>query len=306
MDVDEYGTCFLNCDLVNSNVYLWILNQEIFPIDLKQLRGCASHVIARSFALSYYDGVSSQKPWEPVLRKALQLGLCLTPKSPGTNTTLEYLFCFNGSQESFFLAQEWLSLLASVGLHVDDYIREEKRIHDSGFLLPKYKSARERRLIFEETGSPTRQSIRWEWFYHHEDPAYHVLAEFSAFGDIHPRLPSVWQDKWPFFDIETLKTRSEIEAKRTILQARWAKQAARRQRRSEYSPCFKKPSKSERRIRVPGAWVEDDLPISFKWPRIRILRFPWWLYLFTLGVAFLMSGPNFRFIRGFLGAEVRV
>jgi hypothetical protein len=316
MELDKHGCYFLDLYWGNSDGYLLALNQEEFPIDVKQTRDGPVHVIAKCFAYCFrLDDVSFQKTWEPVLQRALQLGLSLTPKVPGTETTLDSLFWFDSSQDSVLLAQEWLSLLASVGVDVDDYIVEEKRARDSGFLLSRYKFAAERRLIFEETGSPRRQSIRWEWFYSPEDPAYLVLTEFSAFGDI-PQWAWAWQTNWPFFCIETIKgllreswseeERSETESKLAILKARWARQAVRRQRRSEYSPRFKKPSRSERRLRVPGAWVEDDLPISFKWPRIRILRFPWWLYLFTLGVAFLMSGPNFGFIREFLGAKVRV
>jgi hypothetical protein len=299
MDLDGSGCCLLHDYYGNSDGYLFILNQEEFPIDVKQTGDVPFHVIAEGFARSFRLGdVSPQKSWEPVLRRALQLGLSLIPKVPGTKTTLDSLFGFTDiSQDDALLAQEWLSLLTSVGVDVDDYIREEKRIHSSRFLRPKYESAPKRRLIFEETSNPKRQSIRWKWFYHPEDPASDVLTEFSAFGDIPTWVIQPWQDTWPFFGSETIKgrvykswseeERSEVKSKKAILEARWATQAARRQRRSEYSPRFKKPSRSERRLRVPGAWVEDHLTISFKWPRIRILRFPWWLYLFTLGVAFL-------------------
>jgi hypothetical protein len=309
MDLDGFGFCLLDYYYGNSDGCLFILNQEEFPIDVKQTGDVPFYAIAEGFARSFRLGdVSPQKNWGPVLRRALQLGLSLTPKVPGTETILDSLFRFeDSSQDSVLLAQEWLSLLTSVGVDVDDYIREEKRIHSSGFLHSRYKSALKQRLIFEETGSPKRQSIRWEWFYHPEDPASDVLTEFFAFGDIRTWRVRDWQIKWPFFDIETVKglehkswseeEKLEIKSKKAILEARWARQAARRQRRSEYSPRIKKPSRSERRIRVPGAWVEDHLPISFNWPRIRILRFPWWLYLFTLGVAFLMSGPNFGFTK---------
>jgi len=143
-------------------------------------------------------------------------------------------------------------------------------------------------------------------FYHPEDPACLVLTEFSAFGDTAIFIFQAWEDNWPFFHTKIVtgllyklskEEKAEIESKNAILEARWARQAARRQRRSEYSPLFKKPSRSERRLRVPGAWVEDHLPISFKWPRIRMLRLPWWLYLFTLGVTFLMSSSDFGFLR---------
>lgn len=315
MDLDKYGESVLDLYCGSGDGYLLLLNQEEFPIDIKQTKDFSLRVIAECFAHSFnYEGDVHLWSWEPALRRALQLGLSLTPNIPGPGTIIDSLFMYDHSQaDTVLLGQEWLSLLASVGVDVDDYIREEKWIHDSGLLYPTYMSAPERRLIFEEMGSPNRQSIRWEWYYSLEGPAYDVLTEFSAFGDIPIWTLLDWRYKWPFFDIENIKglvSRSqtkeeiaEINSKEAILHARWARQAARRQRRSEYSPRFKKPSRSERRIRVPGAWVEDDLPISFKRPRIRILRFPWWLYLFTLGVAFLMSGPNFGFTKERRGAR---
>jgi hypothetical protein len=317
MDLDGFGRCLLDDYFGNSDGYLFILNQEEFPIDVKQTGDDPFHVIARCFARSFRLGdVSPQKSWEPVLRRALQLGLSLTSKIPRTKTLLDSLFMYNDRGDSVLLGQGWLSLLDSVGVDVDDYIGEQKRIHDSGFLYRETESEPKRRLIFEQEGSLKKQSVRWEWFYHPADPACLVLTEFSAFGDIVVWRGRSWRYTWPFFDTETVKglehkswseeEKLEIKSKKAILEAHWARQAARRQRRSEYSPRFKKPSRSERRLRVPGAWVEDHLTISFKWPRIRILRFPWWLYLFTLGVAFLMSGSNFGVAREFLGAKVRV
>jgi hypothetical protein len=318
MDLDKDGRCFLDLYWGDCEGYLIALNQEEFLIDIRQTKVFPLCVIAQCLAYSFLvDADSRQKSWEPALRRALQLSPSLTPNVPGTKTALDSLFLYYYTrQDSTLLAQDWLSLLASVGVNVDEYIREEKRIHNSGLLYRGLKYGPERRLIFEQEGSSKKHSIRWEWFYSPEDPACLVLTEFSAFGDIFHWAAWAWQTKWPFFYIETIKDlvheswseeeRSEIKSKWAILKARWARQAARRQRRSEYSPRFKKPSRSERRLRVPGAWVEDHLPISFKWPRIHILRFPWWLYLFTIGVAFLMSGPNFVFVREFLGAKVRV
>jgi hypothetical protein len=164
MDLDKYGRCIL--DICSGGAYLFLLNQEEFPIDIKQKGDGLLYHIASSFAwLFCHANVSPQKIWEPVLRRALQLGLSLTPKDPGMKTALDSLFNFDSRQDSVLLGQEWLSLLASVGVDVDAYIREEKRIHDSGFLHRDEESERKRRLIFELEGNPKKPGIRWEWFY---------------------------------------------------------------------------------------------------------------------------------------------
>jgi hypothetical protein len=308
MDLDKYGYCLFNGYVGNSDGYLFILNQDEFPVYVNQAGISPLHNIAKCFGYSFSHNDDLQKrlkSWEPVLRRALQLGIPLTENVPGTETALDSLFLYNNNQaDSVLLAQEWLLLLSSVGVDIDDYIREEKPMHDSGLLYWECGGGRKRRLIFEEEGSSKKQSIRWEWFYSPEDPAYHVLAEYSAFNDTHIWLEKHWKSMWPFFDVKTIKGLihksysneeiAEIDSKWAILEARWARQAARRQRRSEYSPRFKKPSRSERRLRVPGAWIKDDLPISFRWPRRRrrIFLLPWWMYLFTLGVAFLMSSRS--------------
>jgi hypothetical protein len=110
MDLDKYGMSVLDWYCGSGDGYLLLLNQEEFPIDIKQTRDPPLRVIARCFAYSFYHkGEFYLKSWEPALRRALQLGLSLTPKVPGKKTALDSLFYYDSSQDSLLLAYEWLS-----------------------------------------------------------------------------------------------------------------------------------------------------------------------------------------------------
>jgi hypothetical protein len=203
------------------------------------------------------------------------------------------------------LAGTWLSLLASAGADIEEYVSREKYLHPSGFVHSTYPNDRQeewcrKRLIFEK-GDSKCQRIRWEWVWGVESPAHLILNEFSALGYVGPWISSDWERNWPFMSVKehknlaypppfrNTKEREAHDSKMATLEARWARQAFRRYQRSQYSPRQIKPSRSEKRCRVPGAWVEDPFQTPYTFRHRRRSSLPWWLYLLALAVAFLAS-----------------
>jgi hypothetical protein len=306
MHQDVWGDSLLTDYLGHSEGYLWLLNQEEFQVDILQAGGRPLHVIAACLACTFALDVtcSPSRKWEPALRRLLQLGISPISKDLGTGTPLDsLLMCVDHQFESGPVAQEWLSLLSSVGVDIEDYVSVEKRLHISGLVQhysPFWHQTVLRNIIFEETGIPTQQSIRWVWLYGHESPADLVLTEFLTFSELFHQHTGNWQCTWPFIYVEAHKalgvgssslTKENI---RRNAEVRWERQAARRQRRTELSSGFVKISRSEKRLRLPGSLVEDRMPNSLTGQRRRsILGILWWFYLFAMGILSLKLGTDF-------------
>jgi hypothetical protein len=311
MDVDRHGINFLTGYYGTSSGHLWLLNQEEFENDILQCGNLAIHAIAHTFANPFIDKISSPpESWGSSLRKLLHAGVALSPSVPEMGTPLDTLLMSITYQvDSGLVAQEWLSLLSSVGVDIEIYVMRERYLHPSGFVHRVYPTWLQRtpdeeiprRLIFEEMGSPRQHRIRWEWFYGPESPAHLALSEFSSFGDLFHWSSRDFQLNWPFIYLEvhkdlggglTLGTKEcgrNYLSKMKILQARWARQAARRHSRSRIRSWVGKPSRTERRLQVPGSWVEDHMPPSSSRQQTYVFNNSWWRYLFIMGFAFLIS-----------------
>jgi hypothetical protein len=304
---DDFGESFLTTYHGGCEPYLWVSKQEEFQFDIVQAGILPFHSVASSFAsLFLFEGPNFQSDgWESVVRRLLHLGSPLSPLIPGTVTPLDELLDYTDyAVDSGPLADEWLSLLASVSVDIEEYIAREKGLHTSGFVhSPKDEQEQEewvrKRLIFEK-GESKCQRIRWEWYYDVESPAHLALNEFSEFGSrfLYPGLD--WAYHWPFRLAEehknlrypppsSTKERELYDSKMATLEARWTRQAFRRYQRSQYSPRQIKPSRSEKRCRVPGAWVEDPFQTPYTFRHRRRSSVPWWLYLLALAIAFLTS-----------------
>jgi hypothetical protein len=300
------GKSFLSGYIGISEPYIWVLKQEEFQIDILQTGTLPFHPVARWFASTWEVPSLQSHSWQIVVQMLLHLGVPLSPLMPGTVTLLDVLFKYElWAVDSGPLADAWLSLLASAGADMEEYVSREKYLHPSGFVHYIYPYDREaepprKRLIFEK-GDSKCQRIRWEWVRSVESPAHLILNEFSALGyPHHTFIFPDWEYNWPFIFLEahknlkyppplSTKEREVYDSKMATLEARWARQAFRRYQRSQYSPRQIKPSRSEKRCRVPGAWVEDPFqtPYTFRYRRRSSL--PWWLYLLALAVAFFAS-----------------
>jgi hypothetical protein len=305
---DDVGMSFLSGYRGMSEPFLWVLNQEEFQIDILQAGSLAFQSIANSFAFSFrpYERTNFQSHgWELAVQRLLQLGVPLSPLIPGTITPLDVLLNYpKCAVDSGLLGDAWLSLLASVGVDIEEYVAREKSLHPSGFVNPRFRKNRQersvrRRLIFEE-GESTCQRIRWEWYRDVESPAHLALNEFSGVCHAYFHFSDLWTDKWPFQSFKDYKglnylTRSKTkerevyDSKMATIEARWARQAFRRYQRSQYSPRQIKSTRSDKRCCVPGAWVEDPFLTPYTFRYRRRSRLPWWLYLLALAVAFLAS-----------------
>jgi hypothetical protein len=309
MEQDDSGDSFFAyyCRR-DSEPYIWVLHQEEFQVDILQAGSFAFHSIAKSFALSCYPSERTNfqsRGWELAVQKLLRVGVPLSPLIPGTETALDVLLDFpDYAVDCGPLADAWLSLLASVGVDIEEYVAREKDLHPSGFVNLTWAEDEEeewtlKRLIFEK-GESTCQRIRCEWYCSEESPIHLVFTEFSAF--CYPETYAVmdWKHHWPFRPVQIqknlrwpsslhMKEREVYRSKVATIKARWARQAFRRYQRSQYSPRRIKPSRSEKRCRVPGAWVEDHFqtPYTFRYRRRSSL--PWWLYLLALAITFLAS-----------------
>jgi hypothetical protein len=302
--LDFRGDNFITGYVGNAEGYLWVLCQEEFEIDILNAGDRPLHVIARSLAFQLDNDITCfpSRSWEPVLRRLIKLGISPILTGVGTKVTpLDTLLTSIESQVSSGpIAQEWLTLLSSVGVDIEEYISVERGMHTSGFVCPDYAGPEfrhivPRQIIFEETGNRKQLNIEWKWFYNPQSPAYLALTEFSTFGNLLSAELNHWELTWPFMHIEAYRNLHpcrSVEAyqrrlsKLKILEARWAKQATRRQHRSELTPRFIRPSKSEIQCRVPGSWVEDHMPVSVSWQMTRVSRISKWLYLFMLSVIY--------------------
>jgi hypothetical protein len=277
-----------------SEPYIWGLKQEEFQINSLQAGHLPFHSIAQSFAylcLLHDERTNFQSHgWEPAVKRLLHLGAPLSPLIPGTITALDVLLNYaDYAVDSGPLADAWLSLLASVGVDIEEYVAREKGLHPLGFVHLTWPEDEQeewirKRLIFEK-GESTCPRIRWEWYCSVDSPAHLVVTEFSEFCYLGPYLKLGWEHSWPFRPVEIHKNPTKM----ATLEARWTRQAFRRYQRSQYSPRQIKPSRSEKRCRVPGAWVEDPFQTPYTFRYRRRSRLSWWLYLLALGVAFLAS-----------------
>jgi hypothetical protein len=305
---DDMGRNFLNGYTGMSEPYIWGLKQEEFQIVSPQAGHLPFHSIAKSFAylcFSHYGRTNFQSHgWESAVQRLLHLGVPLSPLIPGTVTALDILLNHaDYAVDSSPLADAWLSLLASVGVDIEEYVAREKILHPSGFVYRRWPENQQegdvqKRLIFEE-GESKCPRIRWEWYYDVESPAHVALNEFSGFCRPYFSSSWPWTDKWPFQSVEDHKglnypmllnimEREVYDSKMATLEARWARQAFRRYQRSQYSPRQIKPSRSEKRCRVPGAWVEDPFQTPYNFRHRRRSSLLWWpLYLLASAVAFL-------------------
>jgi hypothetical protein len=303
---DDDGMSFLSEYTGMSEPYIWVLKQEEFQIDILQTGTLPFHSVARSFARTWEETSPQSHSWQIAVQMLLHLGVPLSPLMPGTVVTLlDVLFEYDGwAVNSGPLADAWLSLLVSAGADIEEYVSREKYLHPSGFVHSTYPNNRQeewprKRLIFEK-GDSKCQRIRWEWVWSVESPAHLILNEFSALGYPLPFILPGWEYNWPFIFSEahknlgyppptSTKEQEFYDSKMATLEARWARQAFRRFQRSQYSPRQIKPSRSEKRCRVPGAWVEDPFqtPYTFRYRRRSSLQ--WWLYVLALAVAFLAS-----------------
>jgi hypothetical protein len=304
LNLDFRGDNFITGYIGNAEGYLWVLCQEEFEVDILNAGDRPLHVIARSLAFQLDNDItcSPSRSWEPALRRLIKLGVPPISTGLGTKVTpLDTLLTSIESQVSSGpIAREWLTLLSSVGVDIEEYISVERGTHTNGFVFPDYPGPEllqivPRQIIFEERGNRKQLNIEWKWFYDHQSPAHLALTEFSTFGNLLSGESSVWELTWPFIHIEAHKNlylcRSVEDYKRMlsklkILEARWTRQAARRQRRSEFIARFIKPSRSERQRRVPGSWVEDHVSVSASWQVTRVSRISGRLFLFTLGVIY--------------------
>jgi hypothetical protein len=306
LNLDVRGDSFITSYIGNAEGYLWILRQEEFEVDILHAGDRPLHVIARSLGAQLDNDITCtpSRSWEPVLNRLIELGLSPIPKGlKAEGTPLDTLLMSIENQvTSCPIAQEWLSLLASVGVDTEEYFCVERDLHNSRFVSTNFPGLDfaqtvPRRIIFGEAGNTKPLNIEWKWFYTPESPAHLALIEFSSFGNLLLGDYSVWRITWPFIYIDShkdlppwrsLEGYQRHLSKLRVLQSRWTRQALRREQRSQRTPRFDKPSRSERRIRVPGSWVEDHGPVSISWQTRQALRTEKWLIIFILFTVYFL------------------
>ncbi|CZR63000.1 uncharacterized protein PAC_12897 [Phialocephala subalpina] len=213
--LDRFGTNFLTKYMGDSEGYLWVINQEEFDIDLIQANDRWYHTIATGIGwlFAVHNGdmfIGPQKDyfsinWAPLIQRLLKLGLSPSPWVLEAGTPLDSLFSvIHHEVDSHILADTWLLNLSSAGVDIESYVRTEKLLHSSGFLISQAHTGNwtkeiQRRLVFERRENLDREIIRWEWFHDEEAPASIVLNEFRSL-DIPRRFDfsTSWEDHWPF------------------------------------------------------------------------------------------------------------
>jgi hypothetical protein len=288
LHLDFRGGNFITGYMGNADGYMWLLCQEEFELDIVRAGDRPLYVIARSLGAQLNNDVTCipSRSWEPVFRRLIELGLSPISKYPGMETTpLDTpLLSIEDQAASGPVMQEWVSLLVSVGVNIEEYVSVERLIHASGFVSssvsgPEFSSRVRRQMHFED-----QLKIEWTWHYDVTSTAYAVLTEYSTFGNIFSDGFDNWQVTWPFIHVESYKAlvpyRSMKEYQENLLtleklEARWARQAARRQYRRERTLFFSKPSRSERWRRIPGSRGEDRLAEqTCLFEDLRATRFP--------------------------------
>lgn len=212
---------------------------------------------------------SSRKP--DVVRRMLAEGADLhaTVGQPGV-TPLRYLMLSTDSTyESQSMGDDWLRLLASVGVNVQDYLGKEEQIQHELGNPPGTDSYRRRVLKFDLIGTPRVWSEFWS---DPQGPAHLVIEEYKNFP--HPGeflIGDLYEDseleQWPFGrvyghrrvhlnrparEIETDKFVSD-EVAVALIQNRFYRRLDRKAARKH------RLEQKAKTASVPGAWVDWKL-----------------------------------------------
>lgn len=128
-------------------------------------------------------GYSKNKHWKPILRRLVCKGANLHSRLPNGDTPLDQLLMWTRyPNDSQFVADEWLEILASAHVDVSSTFEQKSKFHPGNPPLASRSDAvriRQRRLVFQSGPTP---KVHWEWWTNPDGPASLVLNEFRDFG----------------------------------------------------------------------------------------------------------------------------
>lgn len=125
-------------------------------------------------------GLINIEGYKSMIRRLLVKGAGLHAPYRNRRTPLDSLFRYDTKPwESQFLANQWLEILSSADIDLDDYLRTEMKLHPEKTHPTLDYGDRKRRLSFSFC---VRPRVRWKWLTDPIGPESRVLNEYKHTG----------------------------------------------------------------------------------------------------------------------------
>lgn len=164
---------------------------EVGLIDADHRLGLWLHCLLLNVNITDNEGCKS------VIRRLVVKGAHLHAPCLNRRTPLDSLFMHEKEAwESQYLADQWLGVLFSAGIDLEEYLGAEMQLHPEPHLTLDYRG-RKRQLIFSLRDPPR---VRWEWWIDPKGIASMVLDEYKDTGPVFDifNVTVKFDQQWPY------------------------------------------------------------------------------------------------------------